>query len=228
MENEKKKGNGPLIFIIVMLLIIIIGLTFIILKDKEIIKIGNSTSNSSNTTKETTVVKNEKKDTTTEVVEESKIIYSGEKLIENKDFGKVVFGGKEVNIKFDNGDGAQKKIYVDDKYIEIINGGVNNIAIMGNYLVVGIDQDGYRFELYNFNLEKVDKVGNSIGYVFGTTADTSKWIIDNNDLIYYECKNDATSSSNYRLDTYNLKIDGSKIEKVLLESTKDITCTSQS
>ncbi|MBO5530380.1 MAG: hypothetical protein J5970_03185 [Bacilli bacterium] len=36
-----------------------------------------------------------------------------------------------------------------------------------------------------------------------------------------------TSSTSFRLDLYNLKIDGSKIEKVLLGSTKDVACSAQ-
>lgn len=222
---EKKKGNGGIIFLIILIVIIIIGLVVFLLKEEGYINIGNSKK--TKTTKETKVVESKKKNTSKEVTDESKVIYSGEILKENKEFGKVTFKEKEVNIKYDNGDGANQKIYVDDKYVEIINGGVNNIAIMGEFLVIGIDQDGYRFELYDKDLYQVEKLGNSLGLLRGTSAKTDKWIIDNNNLIYYNCSIDETSSTNFKLDLYNLKIDGSKIEKVLLESTIDVDCSAQ-
>lgn len=225
MENKKRKGNGGIIFLIILIIIIIIGLVVFLLKEEGYINIGNSKK--TKTAKETKVVESKKKNTSKEVTDESKIIYSGDVLRENKDFGKVTFGEKEVSIKYDNGDGANKKINVGDKNIEIINGGVNNIAIMGDFLVVGIDQDGYRFELYDKDLYQVEKLGNSLGLLMGTSAKTDKWIIDNNNLIYYDCTIDETSSTNFKLDLYNLKIDGSKIEKILLESTKDVNCSSQ-
>ena len=229
MENlEKKKGNGFLIVIIIILLIAVIGLVLYVLNDKGIVKIIK-------TKKNTTEIKNDnkkevtKKETTTidKKTNESKIIYSGNVLDESKDFGRITFGGKEVAVKFDYGDGATKKLYVGEKSIEIINGSVNNIAIMGDYLVIGIDQDGYRFELYNQALEKADSVGNALGLVTGTKSDTSKWLIDENNLIYYECNADYNSSNNDTLNTYNLKITDSKMEKVLLSSTQGVSCTSQ-
>lgn len=227
---ENKKSNVGWIITTIVLLLIIGGLSFVVLKDKGIIKIGkdsNKTETKVEDKKSTTIDEKTKNDNNKVTVDESKIIYSGEVLREDKDFGKVTFGEKEVSIKYDNGDGANKKINVGDKNIEIINGGVNNIAIMGDYLVVGIDQDGYRFELYDHDLKLVNKYGSSLGLLTDTTPKTENWIIDNNNLIYYECNVDNTSSTNFKLDTYNLKIDGPKVESVLLETNQGVNCTAQ-
>ena len=224
MENiEKKKGNGIFIIIIILLLLVIGGLTFIVLKDKGIVNIGNKTKVVQKTTKKDTT---KKESTTKETnnIEESDDsnfrIYSGENLTENKDFGKVKFNDKEVNIKFDKGDGAKQKLYVGEKYIEIVNSGLNNIAIMGNYLVLGLDGSGYRFMVYDQSLQEVETLGNSLGLLTNTTPDYTKWILDEHNLIYYNCNNDT-------LETYNLQIDGSNILKVLLTSNKEVACTAQ-
>lgn len=224
---ENKKSNVGWIIITIVLLIIIGGLTFIILKDKEVIKVGNTTK------KETKVVEKTKKESKKEEKSDNKTndnssefrIYSGDIIRENKDFGKILFNNKKVNIKYEETNSDEDKLYVDDKYIEIGHRGLNNIAIMGNYLVIGLDGNGYGFEIYNSNMEKVDEGGHSLGLLTGTTADTSKWIIDENNLIYYQCDADYNSRDNDTLKTYNLKIDGSKIEKVLLSTNEGVACT---
>ena len=229
---ENKKSNVGWIIITIVLLLIISGLSFIILKDKGIIKIGkNSTKTETKVEdKESTVIDEKAKNDNNEAtIDESKIIYSGNLLGEDKDFGKVIFGGKEVNIKYSNNAGAYEegRLFIGDKYIDILSGSINNIAIMGDYLVVGIDQDGYRFELYDHDLKLVNKYGSSLGLLTETTPKTENWIIDNNNLIYYECNSDNTSSTNFKLDTYNLKINGSKVESVLLETNQGVDCTAQ-
>lgn len=224
---ENKKSNVGWIITTIVLLLIIGGLTFIVLKDKGIIKIGNNTKETTKT--ETKVEEKTKKESKNEELDESKIIYSGEVLREDKDFGKVTFGGKEVDIKYSKnaGEYEEGRLYIGDKYLDFLNMSLSNIAIMGDYLVVGIDQDGYRFELYDHDLKLVNKYGSSLGLLTDTTPKTENWIIDNNNLIYYECNVDNTSSTNFKLDTYNLKIDGSKVESVLLETNQGVNCTAQ-
>ena len=95
---------------------------------------------------------------------------------------------------------------------------------MGNYLVLGLDGSGYRFEIYNSSLEKVDQVGNSLGLLIGTKTNTDKLVIDDNNIIYYECKTDNSSSN---LETYNLKIKDNNIEKVLISVNQNVDCTAQ-
>ena len=226
---ENKKSNVGWIIITIVLLIIIGGLSFIILKDKGIINIGNTTK------KETNVVEKTKKESKKEEKSDNKTndnssefrIYSGDIIRENKDFGKILFNNKKVNIKYEETNSDEDKLYVDDKYIEIGHRGLNNIAIMGNYLVIGLDGNGYGFEIYNSNLEVVDKGGHSLGLLTDTTTDTSKWIIDEHNLIYYQCEADYNSRNNDTLKTYNLKIDGSKIEKVLLSTNEGVACTAE-
>lgn len=223
MEN-KKKSTGWIV-ITILLLLVIAGLVLLILKDKGIIKIGDTTK------KENKVEEKTKKESKKEEIkEESKIIYSGEGLGEDKDFGKVIFGGKELNIKYSKnaGEYEEGRLYIGEKYLDFINMSISNIAIMGDYLVVGISQDGYRFELYNHNLEKVDKVGNSLGLLSeGTKVDESKLIIDENNLIYYQCDADYNSRDKDILKTYNLKINDSNIQKLLIAQNQGVACTSQ-
>ncbi len=201
---------------------------FLFLNEIGIIKTGytiketvveKTTTNDSNATNNKDTVKNESKYR----------LYSGELSIDDMDFGKVEFNGKEVNIKYIFDDtNLLSKIYVDDKVIEISNQGISNIAIMGDYLVIGYEKmSNYKFEIYNSNLEKVEEVGNSFGAILGNKADTSKWIIDENNLIYYQCTPDYSSRDNDKLETYNLKINGTKIEKVLLSTNTGLICSSQ-
>ena len=227
---ENKKSNVGWIIITIVLLLIIGGLVTLLLKEKGIINIGNSTK------KDTKVVeKATKEESKKEEKKENKIddntsefrIYSGEIIRENKDFGSVLFYNKNVNIKYEETNSDEDKLYVDDKYIEIGHRGLNNIAIMGNYLVIGLDGNGYGFEIYNSNMEKVDAGGHSLGLLTDTTTDTSKWIIDEHNLIYYQCEADYNSRNNDTLKTYNLKIDGSKIEKVLLSTNEGVACTAE-
>ena len=222
--ESKKKSTGWIVITIILLLIIA-GLGLFILKDKGIIKIGDTTK------KENKVEEKTKKESKKEEIkEESKIIYSGEGLGEDKHFGKVTFGGKELNIKYSKnaGEYEEGRLYIGEKYLDFINMSISNIAIMGDYLVVGISQDGYRFELYNYDLEQVDKVGNSLGLLSeGTKVDESKLIIDENNLIYYQCDADYNSRDKDTLKTYNLKINGSNIQKLLITQNQGVACTSQ-
>lgn len=225
MEN-KKKSTGWIVITIILLLIIA-GLGLFILKDKGIIKIGKDSTKTETKIEEKTKKEIKKEESK---LDESKIIYSGEGLGEDKDFGKVTFGGKELNIKYSKnaGEYEEGRLYIGEKYLDFINMSISNIAIMGDYLVVGISQDGYRFELYNHNLEKVDKVGNSLGLLSeGTKVDESKLIIDENNLIYYQCDADYNSRDKDTLKTYNLKINGSNIQKLLIAQNQGVACTSQ-
>lgn len=224
---ENKKSNVGWIIITIVLLLIIGGLSFIILKDKGIIKIGkdsNKTETKVEDKKSTTKEEKTKNDNNKVTVDESKIIYQGSILNQDKDFGEVTFNSKKVNVKYVY---DEQKLYVGNKGIDIINSGLNNIAVMGNYLVLGLDGSGYRFELYDHDLKLVNKYGSSLGLLTDTTPKTENWIIDKNNLIYYECNVDNTSSTNFKLDTYNLKIDGSKVESVLLETNQGVNCTAQ-
>ena len=227
---ENKKSNVGWVIITIVLLLIIGGLSFIVLKDKGIIKIGKD-SNKTETKVEDKTKKESKKEEVNKTENETKYrLYSGELTIEDKDFGKVEFGGKEVSMKYSfDTENLKSKVYVDNKVIEISNQGLNNIAIMGDYIVIGYELRGgsYKFELYNSKLEKVEEVGNSFGAILGIKADTSKWIIDENNLIYYQCTSDYTTSDNDKLETYNLKITDSKIEKVLLSSNQGVACSPQ-
>ena len=230
MEN-KKKSTGWIV-ITILLLLVIAGLVLVILNDKGIIKIGNTTkSEIKEEKKEKTKVKDKtKNDNNKDTVDESKIIYSGEGLGEDKDFGKVTFGGKEIDIKYSKNEGAYQegRLYIGDKYLDFLNFSLSNIAIMGDYLVVGINQDGYRFELYNYDLKQVDKVGNSLGILMaGTKTNTDKLLIDENDLIYYQCDVDYNNKDKDVLNIYNLKIDGSSIEKILISTNPNVACVSQ-
>lgn len=224
---ENKKSNVGWIITTIVLLLIIGGLSFIVLKDKGIIKIGKDSTKTETKVedKESTVIDEKAKNDNNKVtVDESKVIYNGSILDQDKDFGEVTFNNKKVNIKYVYN---EQKLYVGDTGIEIVNSGLNNIAIMGDYLVLGLDGSGYRFELYDHDLKLVNKYGSSLGLLTETTPKTENWIIDNNNLIYYECNSDNTSSTNFKLDTYNLKINGSKVESVLLETNQGVDCTAQ-
>lgn len=225
MEN-KKRSTGWVV-ITILLLLVITGLICVILKDKGIIKIGKDSTKTETKVedKESTVIDEKSKNDNNKVtVDESKVIYNGSILDQDKDFGEVTFNNKKVNIKYVYN---EQKLYVGDTGIEIVNSGLNNIAIMGDYLVLGLDGSGYRFELYDHDLKLVNKYGSSLGLLTETTPKTENWIIDNNNLIYYECNSDNTSSTNFKLDTYNLKINGSKVESVLLETNQGVDCTAQ-
>ena len=154
----------------------------------------------------------------------SKIVYNGDILRSDKDFGKVTINGKELNVKYAY---SENKIYLGDNSIDTTNRGVNNIAVMGNYLVVGLDGSGYRFRIYDSEGKEVDNAGNSLGLLTGSLPQTSKWIIDEHNLIYYTCVADSSSSTGFKLETHNLKINGSNIEKVLLTTNSDVNCSSQ-
>lgn len=228
MEN-KKKSTGWIVITIVLLLIIG-GLVTLLLQEKGIINIGNSTKKDTKVVEKTTKEESKKEEKKENKIDDNTSefrIYSGEIIRENKDFGSVLFNNKKVNIKYEETNSDEDKLYVDDKYIEIGHRGLNNIAIMGNYLVIGLDGNGYGFEIYNSNLEVVDKGGHSLGLLTDTTTDTSKWIIDEHNLIYYQCEADYNSRNNDTLKTYNLKIDGSKIEKVLLSTNEGVACTAE-
>ena len=227
---ENKKSNVGWIIITIVLLLIIGGLVTLLLKEKGIINIGNSTKKDTKVVEKTTKEESKKEEKKENKIDDNTSefrIYSGEIIRENKDFGSVLFNNKKVNIKYEETNSDEDKLYVDDKYIEIGHRGLNNIAIMGNYLVIGLDGNGYGFEIYNSNLEVVDKGGHSLGLLTDTTTDTSKWIIDEHNLIYYQCEADYNSRNNDTLKTYNLKIDGSKIEKVLLSTNEGVACTAE-
>ncbi len=222
MENKKKSTGW--ILITVLLLLVVLGLVCFILKDKGIIKIGNNTKITKTEEKIEKKNKDTKKDNNKVTTDESKIIYQGDILSQDKDFGEVTFNSKKSNIKYVY---DEQKLYVGETGIDIVNSGLNNIAIMGNYLVLGLDGSGYRFELYDYDFKLVNKYGSSLGILTDTTAKTENWIIDTNNLIYYECNSDNNSSTNFKLDTYNLKINGSKVESVLLETNQGVNCTAQ-
>ena len=133
---ENKKSNASWIVIIILLLVVLGGLVAILLKEKGIINVGNTTKKETNVVEKTTKNASKKEEVNKTENETKYRLYSGELTIENQDFGKVKFGGKEVSMKYSYDDeNLKSKVYVDDKAIEISNQGINNIAIMGDYLV---------------------------------------------------------------------------------------------
>ena len=219
MENNnqvKNNGKGKNI-VIVFLILIVLGLSGFIVYDKYVKEEVNT-----NETKNTTVTEKEESNEVKEVeTTKTGVIYSGEIIKEDKDFGTINLFGKEETVKYVSN---EQKLYISNKSIDLTNSGLNNIVVMGNYLVLGLDGSGYRFEIYNSSLEKVDQVGNSLGLLIGTKTNTDKLVIDDNNIIYYECKTDNSSSN---LETYNLKIKDNNIEKVLISVNQNVDCTAQ-
>ena len=213
---KKKKRTGIAIFFIILLTCCAV---FFVLISKGIIKLPVDK-------KKTNEVNNEKKakDGSYEPIVEKKdidVLYNGESLKEDKNFGVHNLKGKNTDIRYIYPECA---LSVDGKSIDKPDVELTFLAIMGDYIVIGIKGNNYSFEVYDENLKLVEKLGNSFGLSDQPTEST-KMTEDTNNIFYYMCEDDKTSSTSLRLDKYSLKINGSKIEKKIIESKKDINCS---
>ena len=244
---ENKKSNVGWIILTIVLLLIIGGLTFIILKDKEIIKIGNNTKETTKT--ETKVEEKTKKESKNE--EELQLIKG---LDEYKDgenkLGKITFYGKDYDVKVVPKIAYDEKtydLYIGDKKIENVI--VKYVAVMDDsYIVVRsvnpvsetsqkltiYDKDFNESPVSNISITSKFKVINNDGTISDTTPtangkiDTTKEVIDSNHIIVAECvksKNPENHNQDYVEEIYNFENGEIEIEE--LTTVENIYCSPQ-
>ena len=244
---ENKKSNVGWIILTIVLLLIIGGLSFIILKDKGIIKIGNSTKE--NTKTETKAEEKNKKESKSE--RELQLIKGLDdyKDGENK-LGKITFYGKEYEVKVVpkvEYDEKTYDLYIGDKKIENVI--VKYVAVMDDsYIVVRsvnpvsetvqnltiYDKDFNESPVSSVSITSKFKVINNDGTISDTTPtangkiDTTKEVIDSNHLIIAECT-PARNSANYNQDYVEklYSFENGKVEIEELTVVENIFCSAQ-
>lgn len=239
---ENKKSNVGWIIITIVLLLIIGGLSFIVLKDKGIIKIGKD-SNKTETKVEEKAKKESKKEESKEltIIKEKKISNTSESL------GKLKVENKEYDVNYDctKDDGTHGcTITIGNKKIE--NKYLKYAAVMDKFIVVRaytLAGSSENFYILDSNTEDVIEpkysvvngfqIANSDGSISESTDITatqkySNSIIDSTHLIISECtepRNKTNHNQDYVEELITLK-DG-KVTTEELTVVENIFCSSQ-
>lgn len=240
---ENKKSNIGWIILTIVLLLIIGGLTFIVLKDKGIIKIGNTTKKETKVEEKTT-----KKESKKEEISEKQIIRAPEKYNEGEnELGKIKVGKNEYEIKVViNSSENSFTTFIGNKKIEGFT--LYYATVMGEKFLVVKGNSGYTVnqKLYVFDetlkeaVEPSLTIVNSFGVINddGTTSDSTptvtgktnstKEIIDSDHLIIAECtpaRNSANHNQDYVEKLYSFE--NGKVEIEELTVVENIFCSAQ-
>lgn len=241
---ENKKSNVGWIILTIVLLLIISELSFIILKDKGIIKIGNNTKE--NTKTETKA--EEKKEQDSKKNAEKKNIIAPETFEEGtNDLGKIIFGRNEYDIKVEKSSSDNSyTTYIGDKKIDDL--ALEYVAVMGEKYLAVKGNLGYtsnqRLYIYDTSLNEAVESSYVLVDHFtvinddGSSSDTTphvtgtrkytKDIIDSNHLIIAECT-PARNSANYNQDYVEklYSFENGKVEIEELTVVENIFCSAQ-
>ena len=239
---ENKKSNVGWIITTIVLLLIIGGISFIVLKDKGIIKIGKNSNKT-----ETKVEEKNKKESKKEESEELTVIKEKKLSNTSESLGKLKVENKEYDVNYDctNDDGEHGcTITIGDKKIE--NRYLKFATVMDKFIVVRVYTPASLSEnlyILDSNTEDViepkyylvDKfvIANTDGTITDSTDITasqkySNSILDSNRLIISECtepRNKSNHNQDYVEELITLK-DG-KVSVEELTVVENIFCSTQ-